>query len=293
MTTAFILKPTQPHFNRRGGGLGRGLVGAWLLTEGQGLSTREQSDANIVMTGTLGGTTGTAGWAVGPDGYSLQFTAANTHYVTFPAASQTTYAFSNTTFSVLVRAKYSTNAASGFMIACDSNSSGTSGGWAMFFFNTAAINFSTKSPIGATCASVSTTPTYADGFYHDIVAVCRTDTVTAGNNTVDLYVDGGFQGNNVSASAAYGAPTQPMRLGSRTDGGGAAITPLNGNISSVMIWNRGLLPDQIAQLAFDPYYAFRRRAILKATPPPPATQMFRRTSSRIGTRIGTRQTWSA
>lgn len=256
---------------QRGKRLANGLMGAWLLNEGSGPSVFSNGAMGLQYKGTL-----TAGptWVGGADGSALSFASGSAQTVQFPAAAISAFAFADTTFTIFVRAKYTTNATSGVIIADgnDDTNVGSNGGWAVVFTAAAAINFNAKDAAGNNVISQATSNTFNDGSFHNIVCEFTTSTTVSANNALSTYVDGTFQVSQTGQGGfVYAAPAAPvigLEFGSRSGTNGTTTSlPLNGNIASVMIWNRGLSADEIELLSFDPYNMFRRFNVIAPLPP--------------------------
>lgn len=98
---------------------------------------------------------------------------------------------------------------------------------------------------GDAAALSSNSTTLNDGNWHHFATVVTTDTVTSGNNTITLYIDGVLDQGTISRNGSgYGAVAQNLRIG-YTEGGGGYF---NGSIDEVRIYNTALTAAQIQAL---------------------------------------------
>jgi Concanavalin A-like lectin/glucanases superfamily len=84
----------------------------------------------------------------------------------------------------------------------------------------------------------ATVGVYTDGLWHSFVVNLTTDTVTAANNTITIYVDGVLDQGAMLIGDPYvgGCPTCRLVFGSTDD----VVAPLTGAMQNLRIYNRAL-----------------------------------------------------
>jgi len=121
---------------------------------------------------------------------------------------------------------------------------GSSGGWELGLDASGRIVYTMK---GSPSDSYSfiTDDSYNDGSWHHLIAVMTTDTSTAANNGVDLYMDGNKAKGTETASSVYNPPSGEWTLGA-ADGGSTGF--FEGMLDDVMFFNRSLCCGELGAL---------------------------------------------
>jgi hypothetical protein len=171
--------------------------------------------------------------APGKVGQGLNFNGS-TSYVNVSSLTSDTN-FSNKTFTVTGWAKKSGNT---YVISKD----GTSGGWAISFSGSGSVFALIKT--SGTQASRDSVSTIANGTWVHFAVIFTTDTVTAGNNNIQIYVNGVLNQNSLSAaSAGYVTNSSQVLVGKRGAG-----ENFNGVLDDIRIYSRGLSATEIKSL---------------------------------------------
>lgn len=205
-----------------------GLVGWWTLDEVSG------SLVDTSASGLNGSATGTT-VVSGKISNSRSFNGSSDFISVTDSGS--IFALANTTFTVSVWFKNGNN---GAIIA---KSGGTSG-WNIGAGTTFSSN--TKNTSGSCILRSSSSSSLNDGKWHLGVAIITTDTVTAGNNHITLYVDSVLDQGAESGTLVYTSPTTALlTFGKRTTLTSAFYS---GGCDNIRIYNRALTAADVLQL---------------------------------------------
>jgi Concanavalin A-like lectin/glucanases superfamily len=158
--------------------------------------------------------------------------------------------FANTTFTVAVRFRF-TAAQTGIILASRATSAAFTGGY-MIRAETGGTLTVRILATGSTVAGERTTvrTVFADGQWHSVVVVFRTDTATLANNDIAIFTDGVSDQTTPltqTASTPYEPcsvllPGCPLRLGAPSDN---ASQQFGGALDDVRLWQRGLSPAEV------------------------------------------------
>lgn len=237
-----LAKPVSPIL-QRGHPLARGLVYAWNFAEGGGKNVVEGVAG--INNGTVNGT---PSWVGSPWGAALSFDGStqylktnvnsgiNTSFVPF-SLSYTVYWASNPAgIQELVNARDNTGLNPG--VFSQLNSAGQ-------------LNFGEYD--GASFPSVVTSGLTAGNWYH---VVCTNTGIAGSVADMAIYINGA---PNYS-TAAGGTASLPGSFpwGVASDNG--SLINFAGSVGHLFVWNRALSAAEAAQLSFDPFVVFRRRA---------------------------------
>lgn len=210
-----------------------GLVGYWSFNEGT--STLAGDFSGRGNTGTLmGGPT----WVAGKLGQALSFNGSSNYVSVDDSAGG--FTFPDTTFTVSFWAKTSDSNSS--VIISDSNcSSGSGKGWCIRASGPVQALIKNSADSGNTLRSSNTS--INDNRWHHVVVVMTTDTITASNNNIQIYVDGSLDQGVLTPGLVYGAVNNFLYIGRRTEG-----SFFNGAIDEMRIYSRALTAVQVAAL---------------------------------------------
>lgn len=234
------------------GDITTGLVSWWKLDEGTGSTAADSGSGGL--TGNL---VNSPSWVTGMIGpFALSFNGT-TQYVRM-TSTPSSYNFLNSTFTVSCWFKTVT-AAAGILISKGANGgvSGTSNGWSLRVNDGVAgtVRGALKDNQGGgglANSRYSSSTSVCDGNWHQVVAVCTTNTSTQASNTVDIYVDGVLNnGSAINNGFPYAGSTDDIALAARA----VPSTPNSffaGSVDDVRIYNRGLTALDVTTL-----YAYR------------------------------------
>ncbi len=150
--------------------------------------------------------------------------------------------FTNTTFTLTGWFKSSSSASQGILSQDHCN-----GGWFVRLESgTLSVSLRNSGSCGGGSASRSSAATnLANGTWHHFATVITTDTVTAGNNNVVIYIDGALNQGSLSAGQVYGsAGDNKVQIGTRYSGDQL----FSGSIDEVRIYNRALTAAEVLGL---------------------------------------------
>jgi len=217
------------------GSLTSGLVGYWTFDGADVSGTSATDRSGNSNTGTL--TNGPV-IAEGKIGQGLSFDGVNDYVniTSIPSAL-----FANTTFTA--SGWFKTSTADRSILSQDN----CDGGWFISMDSNSKLNVSlrTNGSCGAGSASRVSAMNVADGVWHHFATVITTDTVTAGNNNINIYVDGVLNQGSLTAGTTYGtAGDNKVQIGARYSGD----RPFSGSMDETRIYNRALSAGEIQSL---------------------------------------------
>jgi hypothetical protein len=126
------------------------------------------------------------------------------------------------------------------------------GGWFIRVMATGAVEARITDASALTTAGRLSVGTYANNVWHMVAVTFHTDTVTAANNTVSLYVDGVLdQGGLASGGGPYALCDHSAKCGQIGDLSEASL--LAGSVDDIRVYNRILTAPDILDLYTDPY----------------------------------------
>ncbi len=216
--------------------LAKGLVGCWIMNEGSG--DRIYDISGNRNNGDFGGN---PLWNPGDRGQALAFDGANDYVVIADSASL------NTITAITLSAWIKSSDIDGWIVGKD---------------NVGAIRPYSVRRYDVAGDSIIRfgIDTGATVFLNGLIDMSDTQWVfvaaTYDGVNMKIYIDGIFD-TSVGETGNIRVNTDPVHIGIR--GGGAL--PFNGDISSIMIWNRALSAQEVSQLYYEPYAMF-----LKAIP---------------------------
>lgn len=219
-----------------GGTNSNGLVGYWPLDEGSGIRAEDMSTNSNNGTLTNGPT-----WVVGKNGGALSFSSTSSQYLDIP--NESNFDFANTTFTVSEWIK-TTQAGLGTLVGKNDRDVNNNG-WVSFVNVAGNLNkfaFQLKGSGGVGIERYSNT-SVNDGLWHHVVAVVTTDTVTAANNIISIYIDGILDQGSILQVNPYIANNNTVKIGRRD-----TQDYYDGQMDDVRIYNRGLSAIEIAAL---------------------------------------------
>lgn len=155
--------------------------------------------------------------------------------------TNSTYEFPDTTFTVVSWFKATV---AGYIVARRYNDSG--GAW-FFRINSDGTGTARLGGAGSLAAQrITTTTALLDGNWHHLAVVFTTDTVTAANNSISIYIDGVLdQGSLTDQTLPYQIMTRELRIGVISDLSSGFIT---GTIDDVRIYSVGLSAENVDRL---------------------------------------------
>jgi hypothetical protein len=183
----------------------------------------------------------TSGWGLttrkGGSG-EMRFDGVNDY---LDGGTSTVYDFPNMTFAV---AGWTRATALGTLIGRrDSAATNPSGGWFVRLNATGTLETRICDvDNGTTAGRLSVSTTLLSGAWFHWLVVFTTDTVTAGNNTITIYINGVLdQGTLTTGGGPYTAGPYPLRLG--TNANGSAY--LTGAMDDVRFYRSGVAASQV------------------------------------------------
>ena len=222
-----------------------GLVGYWTF-DSKDLKTNVADTSNQNNTGflTLSGSDATSTFVtIGKIGQALRFNGIAANDVLMTSTANTVY--DNSTFTVTGWMK--TNSATAKTVI---SKNGTTGGWSLGFDGVTSdrFHFIMKNAGGGSIVyrgGSAAANIVNDNKWHHFAFVVTTDTVTAENNTIDIYTDGVLAQNAQTTSAAYvSGGVQPLRFGRNYN----STSYYPGVLDDVRIYSRALSAQEIKQL---------------------------------------------
>lgn len=231
-------KPPKGALLNRADPLAKGLAGAWLFSEGAGLSVRDSAGSNH---GTL---TNGPTWGSGPYGKLLTFDASN-DYISIPARTEL-LPTTAVTFAAIVRL----NAAVDFRCIAAAMTSYGNYGWNFMVSSTGFLRWEVDTTGGIVTLNGTTSIVGS----HALVA----GTYDGANTRV--YRDGKQENSSaLTGTIDYGSPPTFV-IGVRFPS--EALYYWNGTQTAAWLWNRALTARDMRDLAADPFRMFRRRQVL-------------------------------
>lgn len=228
----------------------RGLLLWYPFLEGGGTVVRNPVNPRLYE-GTFSGITPSTvgGWSGGKDGSSILFDGTND---TITTTESTAFNFSTTTFSVSGR--FRTTSASNIYIFGKHGASSI-GGWGVGVSNDTANKFGVvvkNTGASSNCILRSSSTSVNDGRWHSFAAIITTNSVTSGNNTCSIYIDGALdQGSATISGTSDGSSSSNLSIGSR-----AAGNFFSGSLDDLRVYNRRLTQEEIWTLHVDPWQMF-------------------------------------
>lgn len=222
--------------------LAKGLIGAWLINEGAGLSAIDYSGFK-----NHGTHNGTIPWLFDLDGPKADFTNSASNYISIPHIA----AYDVKTITV---ACYMSTDSTSTLKTAVSKWNDTD---KVFLLGNGTVSSTHRfgAYVGGSLRGIdSATTFFATGVKKMLVGVA--DTV----NSL-LYVDGELAATHTLGSPApklLDSAPAPIRIGGRDSG----TQPWDGTVDTVYIWNYALSEADIAKLAFDPWRMFRRKGFV-------------------------------
>jgi hypothetical protein len=237
-----LAKPVSPIL-QRGHPLARGLVYAWNFAEGGGKDVADGvagiNNATVI---------GTPSWVASPWGAALSFDGS-TQYLKTNVNSGVDSPF--VPFSISYTVYWASNPGGIVEVVSARNSAGASPGVFSQLTSSGQLNFGEYD--GASFPNVVTSGLTAGNWYH----VVGTNTGVAGSVAdMALYINGAPNYSTSSGGLASLAASYPWCVAS--DNG--TNTSFPGSVGNLFVWNRALSAAEVAQLYFDPFVMFRRRA---------------------------------
>jgi hypothetical protein len=259
-------KPSNPRL-QKSVPLSQGLILGWPLGEGSGPSTQDVVEGGQDHAGVLGtfpgGVSpvwnGPAATIIGVNGHAgnwLTFDGIGSNVV----GTNTINVAENRPAFTVACLGYATGGPANEILIAKTTAAGIAGpGWALLLTSLQRV-VCTMTDASLVNTSVSTPgPTFWNDNWHLFA-------FTWGNQTLSLYVDGQFVGNDGGGSGLgnFSSGTN-IRLGTDEKGEGF----FQGDIESAWIWNRVLSAAEMAYLYYDTYAMVRpRRALLRPPVPP-------------------------
>ena len=211
-----------------------------LFTQGIGTDFADLSGSSNHGTGT------STVWSIGKFGKTLRYDGSGA-YTT--VSNESSFDFNQQYFTVSLWFK--SNLSTSGILASKGGSN--NGGWSVTLNGTGTLSGAFKDTPGTTTHARVTVGLYNDNQWHHVVAVYYFDTVTSGNNSISLYIDGVLDTASLTGSGTAPALNNyPVRLGIR-EGSTGLITPYYGLIDNVRIWSRELRTDEIRRLYKEPF----------------------------------------
>ena len=216
-----------------------GLIGYWKLDESPASNGTLLADSSgIANAGTLITNNGATNKSVpGRIGQALTFDGAG-DYVDI--ANQANFNFNQQSFTVAAWVKDVTG------VGIIASKGGGSEGWC-FVISDTGLEVLLKNSSGTNVVdySIGSQP-FNDGNWHHVMAVITFDTVTAGNNSVLLYVDGVLtSGTNAGTGGTPALSSRTVKWGVR-DANGTLQFFFHGKIDEARIYNFALSPVHVA-----------------------------------------------
>lgn len=240
-----------------------GLMLWYPLLEGGGTVVRNPFN-QALHSGVLNGmivNSATTGWTGGNvGGRALLFDGSDDYIAA--GTSLTAFDFANKTFTVSGRFK--TTSTSNIYIFGKMGFTSNTGGWGVGVTTggtTGRFGVVTKNTgASSNCVIRESSSSVNDGRWHSFSAIIRTDSVTSGNNTATIYIDGTLdQGTTTLSGVSDGtASGDALTIGKRATG-----NFFTGSLDNLMIHNRALTSAEISILHRSPWSMFRYPTTLK------------------------------
>ena len=236
----------KPSFPRllRSKPLAQGLVVAWTLHEGNGLTANDLS--GLSHNGTL---TSGVSWSASPFGYAVSFNGTSGQ-ITTPSP------FINYPFSLVALVNDTTPASQGTIL---SNDSDAFNGWRLTVGRSGSYPDIVNNNVAGQSFTTLTMTANKDYF------LC----VTATTSTIVGYLGDIVAGTLKAESQAYALGTPFTSCNTLRAGSLSGSNFWSGRMSNVLVYNRALSSAEVAALYADPFQMFRpSRTILKAAAAP-------------------------
>src|SRR4029077_6697670 len=154
------------------------------------------------------------------------------------------YECTNTTCTVSLWFKTTTSGVQQYLVAKRTVSGGAGDMTRVDAANTVLVSLRNDA---GNASSRNTTTTVTDGLWHHVVGVLTSDTITAGNNAVSVYLDGVLNQGAASGTAVYTAPSgATLTLG--VESNLTAGTYFAGAMVAIQFWARALDDAEVATL---------------------------------------------
>ena len=237
-----VLNPLHP--------LSRGMVGGWLLNEGQGIRSYDISgNGNTALFGGVADPPDVPDWIGGSDGYALDFIAANSDWVSVPD-SPTFADLPDTGMSIIMKV-YTTSGSTQFV--CRKGNSPAPFGWAISHDTTGRINFGVDHDT-TDLRRLTTTGTTPPATLRSLALTYPGNSVAS---DVHIYSDGievsSYQITTNGVGAYLGDAGDEFRWGRNAYSVESTMV-----VEHVYLYNRALSPEEVYQIALDPYQMCRQ-----------------------------------
>jgi hypothetical protein len=178
-----------------------------------------------------------------------------TSYVDF--VDTALFDFPDTSFTVATWIKTAATPSTNGYLLNKRDTTGTWGGWMIRINVDGTITARILGPVAPSVAAERiSVAACADGLWHLVTVAFTTDTVTAANNTLAIYIDGLLsQGSLTQSGDPYLASTVSAKIGVEADL--LAGSYFNGSIDDVRIYGRELTAQEVWEAYVDSYAMLR------------------------------------